>query len=253
MSVPLGWPSADGAGSPGHRDRRPGYTPGWPLDPHRLLPVEPTTRAGAWSVSASLAWRALCLPADAQMLPGWRTPRRSHWPQLRWDPGPLPQHAGRGPPSHEPRVPGGQVLCVGSASREIGRWRGAATALPRGQVAAAAPLSRVDGALGPYGAAHRDAPMVSGCAVAGARLLRSGHRDAAPLAAVELGLLYERRWRRGGAARARTLFHFAINSGHAKAAPLAEIHLRGLNRRTRRGMPRAPRRATASQAKRAQD
>jgi hypothetical protein len=39
---PLGWPSADGAGSPGRRDRRPGYTPGWPLDPHRLLPVEPT-------------------------------------------------------------------------------------------------------------------------------------------------------------------------------------------------------------------
>ena len=37
-----GWPSADGAGSPGRRDRRPGYTPGWPLDPHRLLPVEPT-------------------------------------------------------------------------------------------------------------------------------------------------------------------------------------------------------------------
>jgi hypothetical protein len=114
-------------------------------------------------------------------------------------------------------------------------------------------LSRVDGTLGPYEAAHRDAPMVSGCAVAGARLLRSGHRDAAPLAAVELGLLYERRWRRGDAARARTLFHFAINSGHAKAAPLAEIHLRGLNRRTRRGMPRAPRQATASQTKRAQD
>jgi hypothetical protein len=29
---------------------------------------------------------------------------------------------------------------------------------------------------------------------------------------------------------------------------LAEIHLRGLNRRTRRGMRRAPRDATASQA-----
>jgi hypothetical protein len=37
------------------------------------------------------------------------------------------------------------------------------------------------------------------------------------------------------AARARALFHFAIDSGHAKAAPLAEIHLRRLNRRTRRG------------------
>jgi TPR repeat protein len=111
----------------------------------------------------------------------------------------------------------------------------------------------VDGTLGSDEAARRDAPMVSGCVVAGARLLRSGHRGAAPLAAVELGLLYERRWWRGDAVRARALFQLAIDSGHEKAAPLAEIHLRGLNRRTRRGLPRAPRQATASQTKRAQD
>jgi hypothetical protein len=94
--------------------------------------------------------------------------------------------------------------------------------------------------------------MVSGCAVAGARLLRSAI-EVLPLAAVELGLLYERRWRRGDAVRARALFQLAIDSGHEKAAPLAEIHLWRLNRRTRRGMPRAPRQATASQTKRAQD
>jgi tetratricopeptide (TPR) repeat protein len=85
------------------------------------------------------------------------------------------------------------------------------------------------------------------------RVIQSGHRGAAPLAAVQLGLLYERRWRRGDAARARALFQFAIDSGHAQAASLAEIHLRGLNRRTRRGMRRAPRDATGSQAKREQD
>jgi hypothetical protein len=39
----------------------------------------------------------------------------------------------------------------------------------------------------------------------------------------------------GDAVRARALFQLAIDSGHEKAAPLAEIHLRGLNRRTRRG------------------
>jgi hypothetical protein len=47
-----------------------------------------------------------------------------------------------------------------------------------------------------------------------------------PLAAVELGLLYEWRWRRGDAVRARALFQLAIDSGHEKAPPLAEIHLR---------------------------
>src|SRR5215207_2048826 len=85
------------------------------------------------------------------------------------------------------------------------------------------------------------------------RVIQSGHRGAAPLAAVQLGLLYERRWRRGDAARARALFQLAIDSRHEQAAPLAELHLRGLNRRTRRGMRRVPREATASQTERAQD
>src|SRR5829696_4414003 len=85
------------------------------------------------------------------------------------------------------------------------------------------------------------------------RVVQSGHRGAAPLAAVRLGLLYERRWRRGDAARARALFQLAIDSGHEQAASLAELHLRGLNRRTRRGMRRVPREATASQTERAQD
>jgi Tfp pilus assembly protein PilF len=85
------------------------------------------------------------------------------------------------------------------------------------------------------------------------RVIQSGHQGAVPLAAVQLGLVYERWWRRGDAARARALFQLAIDSGHEQAAPLAELHLRGLNRRTRRGMRRAPREATVSQTERAQD
>jgi hypothetical protein len=48
--VRLGWSSADGAGS-GRRGGRPGYKPGWGLDPHRLLPVEPTVLASPRSLS----------------------------------------------------------------------------------------------------------------------------------------------------------------------------------------------------------
>ena len=40
--------------------------------------------------SARLAWRALCLLADAPMLPAWDTSGRGHWAQLRRDPRPLP-------------------------------------------------------------------------------------------------------------------------------------------------------------------
>lgn len=40
--------------------------------------------------SASLAWRALCLLADAPMLPGRDAAARGHWAQLRRDPRPLP-------------------------------------------------------------------------------------------------------------------------------------------------------------------
>jgi hypothetical protein len=52
--------------------------------------------------SASLAWRALCLLADAPMLPGWDASGRGHWAQLRQDPRPLPQKAGEHTPSEEP-------------------------------------------------------------------------------------------------------------------------------------------------------
>jgi len=44
--------------------------------------------------SASLAWRALCLLADAQMLPPWEAHGRGHWAQLPRDPRPLLQKAG---------------------------------------------------------------------------------------------------------------------------------------------------------------
>jgi hypothetical protein len=50
-SVRLGWSSADGAGNRGRRGGRPGYKPGWDLDPHRLLPVEPTVLASPRSLS----------------------------------------------------------------------------------------------------------------------------------------------------------------------------------------------------------
>src|SRR5918994_1971944 len=69
-----------------------------------------------------------------------------------------------------------------------------------------------------------------------------------PAAAFALAAVCER-WRD----RERALFQLAIDSGHEQAASLAEIHLRGLNRRTRRGMRRAPREATASQTEPEQD
>jgi hypothetical protein len=54
---------------------------GWCLDPH------PSSRSNrrtwpAHSLPASLAWRALCLLADAPMLPGWDASGRGHWAQL---------------------------------------------------------------------------------------------------------------------------------------------------------------------------
>src|SRR4029453_8187269 len=90
----LGWPSADGAGGRGRRGGRPGYKPGWGLDPHRLLPVEPTNLASAPSLLASLAWRALWLLADAPMLSGWDVSDRGHWAQLPRGPRPLVHSAG---------------------------------------------------------------------------------------------------------------------------------------------------------------
>ena len=52
--------------------------------------------------SASLAWRALCLLADAPMLPGWDAAGRGHRAQLLWDPRPLPHRAGSATPSEDP-------------------------------------------------------------------------------------------------------------------------------------------------------
>jgi hypothetical protein len=60
---------------------------------------------------ASLAWRALCLLADAPTLPGWDTVARCHWTQLRRDPRPLPQKAGqRRPQAKTPGASGAHAL-----------------------------------------------------------------------------------------------------------------------------------------------
>jgi hypothetical protein len=59
---------------------------------------------------ASLAWRALCLLADAPMLPGWDASGRGHWAQPPQDPRPLPQKAGEHTPSEEPVRPKADAL-----------------------------------------------------------------------------------------------------------------------------------------------
>jgi hypothetical protein len=61
--------------------------------------------------SASLAWRALWLLADAPMLPGWDAAGRGHRAQLRRDPRPLPQKAESGDSKRRPLVRPGLVLC----------------------------------------------------------------------------------------------------------------------------------------------
>jgi hypothetical protein len=68
------------------------------LDPHRLLPLEPTVPGQRTVSCASLVWRAVCLLADAPMLPGWEASGRGHWAQLRRDPRPpLPRAGERDP------------------------------------------------------------------------------------------------------------------------------------------------------------
>jgi hypothetical protein len=59
---------------------------------------------------ASLAWRAVCLLADAPMLPACEAHGRGHWAQLRRDPRPLLHRAGE--PSEAPVHPGRLVLMV---------------------------------------------------------------------------------------------------------------------------------------------
>jgi hypothetical protein len=48
-------------------------------------PGEPTNPGQLTVSSASLAWRASCLLADAQMLPRWHSPGRGQWSQLPRD------------------------------------------------------------------------------------------------------------------------------------------------------------------------
>jgi len=55
--------------------------------------------------SASLAWRALCLLADAQSLPPQGTAGRGHWVQPWRDPRPLPHRAGSATPGKAPARP----------------------------------------------------------------------------------------------------------------------------------------------------
>ena len=66
----------------------------------------------AHGLSPSLAWCALCLLADAPMLPGWDAAARGHWVQLPRDPRPLPQKAGeRRPQAKTPGPSGGSCSC----------------------------------------------------------------------------------------------------------------------------------------------
>jgi hypothetical protein len=95
---------------------------------------------------ASLAWRALCLLADAPMLPACEAHGRGHWAQLRRDPRPLPQKAGGGDPGEDRWCVRGLALFV--ALRHL---PAAAAAALRCQVAdspdrtTARPLPTLDG------------------------------------------------------------------------------------------------------------
>ena len=72
-----------------------------------------TDSPGQRTVSfASLAWRAVCLLADAPMLPGWDDAARGHWAQPRRDPRPLRDRAGSATPSEGPVRPRQLVLVV---------------------------------------------------------------------------------------------------------------------------------------------
>jgi hypothetical protein len=75
-------------------------------------PVEPTYPGQRTVSVASLAWRAVCLLADAPMLPGWDGSGRGHWAQLRRDPRPLLHRAGSATPSEGQVRPGRLVLVV---------------------------------------------------------------------------------------------------------------------------------------------
>jgi hypothetical protein len=67
-------------------------------------PVEPTNPGQRAVPSASLAWRDLCLLADAPMLPGWNAAGRGHSAQLPRDPRLPPHRAGERDPKRRPLV-----------------------------------------------------------------------------------------------------------------------------------------------------
>src|SRR5512132_225269 len=95
-------------GSQGRRWGRPGYKPGWGLDPHRLLPVAPTNLGQRTVSCASLAWRALWLLADVPMLPGCGTsPVGAIGPNFGGTLGRCRSVLGSATPSEEPVRPGG--------------------------------------------------------------------------------------------------------------------------------------------------
>jgi predicted negative regulator of RcsB-dependent stress response len=66
---------------------------------------------------------------------------------------------------------------------------------------------------------------LDGARVACELAIQSGHRDAAPRAAVVLGSVHARQ---GDALGARAAYKLAVDSGHAEAAPLAFAELQKL-------------------------
>ena len=120
-SVRLGWPSADGAGSRGRRDRRPGYKAGWRLDPHRLLPVEPTNLAS--SLSPLPVWPGapcVCWPTRRCCHVG-TPPAGVIGPNFRGTLGRCRRMLGSGDTkARAPGRTGGSCFGVGSAGRDIG-------------------------------------------------------------------------------------------------------------------------------------
>ena len=88
-------------------------------------PVEPTNPGQRTVPSASLAWRALCLLADAPMLPGWNAAGRGLWAQLRRDPRLLPHRAGERDPKRRPLVRLGLALLMALGHLPLHRSRDA--------------------------------------------------------------------------------------------------------------------------------
>jgi hypothetical protein len=82
---------------------------------------------------------------------------------------------------------------------------------------------------------------VAGAKAAYQRAIESGHADAAPVAAFNLGLLLEQQ---GDGAGAKAAYQQTIDSGHAELAPRAAVSL-GVLLEQHRGTWRVPRRPTS--------